>query len=121
MSRAATSLFVWSIYLAVLGTALLVVPNMLVGLFAVPETREVWIRVVGMLLLFLGYYSLGSARTENKAYMRWSAQVRATVILFFGAFVALGLAPAVLLLFAVVDLAAALWTFWALRRDQAPT
>ncbi len=117
MSRAATSLFVWSIYLAVLSATVLFVPNVLLGLFAIPPTQEVWIRLVGMFLVFLAYFSFVSARTENAAYMLWSAQVRATVPLFFVAFVVLLQAPPALLLFSVVDVAAAGWTWMALRAD----
>lgn len=40
------------------------------------------------------------------------------MILFFDLFVLAGLAPAILLLFGVVDLFAALWTHWALKADR---
>ena len=38
------------------GLVLLVTPNVLLGLFSVPATTDVWIRVVGRLLLYLGFY-----------------------------------------------------------------
>lgn len=117
MSRAALTMYVWTAYLVVLSTTLLLAPNALLRVFGLPETNEVWVRIVGMLLTFLAYLSLVSARTENTAYMRWSGQTRATVILFFGAFVAAGLAPPVLLLFGGVDLIAAVWTLSAIARD----
>jgi len=34
-----------------LGLGLLLVPNLLLGLFGFPPSREVWIRVVGLLVL----------------------------------------------------------------------
>jgi len=46
---------------------------------------------------------------------------RSSVPLFFLAFVAAGLASPMLILFGVVDLAGALWTALALRRDARPT
>lgn len=58
-----------------------------------------------------------SARTIQ--FFGWSVKARASVILFFIAFVALGFAPWMLLLFGLVDLVAALWTRAALRADRA--
>jgi hypothetical protein len=56
MSKSAQSLFVFSIYLFTLGLILLIIPNFLLSIFSVPETQEVWIRVVGMLVIILGYF-----------------------------------------------------------------
>lgn len=117
-SRAGKTLFIWSIYLLFLGVSLLFVPNLLLGLFGIPETHEVWIRLIGMFVLLLAYFSFMSARTDNKEYMLWSVHARASVILFFTAFVLTGLAVPTLLLFGVVDLAAAAWTWRALARDR---
>lgn len=44
--------------------------------------------------------------------------IRLSVFLFFGAFVLLKLAPPVLLVFAIVDAAAAIWTWMALKRTR---
>ena len=62
MSKAAFSVFVFSIYLLVMGFVLVVMPNHLLSLFQLPETNEVWIRVVGMLILILGLYYSTAAR-----------------------------------------------------------
>ena len=53
MSKSARSVYVFSIYLFVLGLILEIIPNILLSLFFIPETSEVWIRVVGMLVLIL--------------------------------------------------------------------
>ena len=50
MSRAAVSLFVFGIYLLLLGTVLMVAPNAFLALFGLPSTHDVWIRVVAMLV-----------------------------------------------------------------------
>ena len=47
MSKSAFSLRVFSIYLFALGSALVAVPNLLLSFFGIPETHEVWIRIVG--------------------------------------------------------------------------
>ena len=117
MSRAAVSLFVFGIYLLLLGTVLMVAPNAFLALFGLPSTHDVWIRVVAMLVLILGCYDVMAARAELAPFFRWSVWLRASVIVWFGMFVGLGLVPPILLLFGFVDLAAAVWTALALRAD----
>jgi len=118
MSKSARSLFVFAIYMVLLGLALLFIPNLLLGLFGLPATQEVWIRVVGMLALLLGYYYSQAARRELREFFQWTVYTRGSVILFFIAFVLLGLGPASLILFGGLDLLGALWTALALRADK---
>ena len=117
MTKSAQSLFFFALYLFGLGTVLLVAPNWLLGLFDIAPTTEVWIRVVGMLVLFLGVYYVSAARANFLPILEASIRVRVAVPLFFGAFVALGWAEPALLLFGGVDLAGAVWTFLTLRSE----
>ena len=119
MSNAAKSLFVFGIYLLFLGMVLIFVPNLLLRSFGFAETTEIWIRVIGVLVIILGFYYFLAARVELTDLFRWSVPARGSVIFFFAAFVVLGLAPPVLLIFGVVDLAAAIWTALALKSDGA--
>jgi hypothetical protein len=118
MSKAAYSVFVFGLYLGVLGITLLVAPNFLLGMFALPGTAEVWVRVVGMLVLFLGFYYVLAARAEMTVFFRWTMYPRVTVILFFTAFVVSGFAQPPLILFGVADLLGVLWTGLALRSSR---
>jgi uncharacterized membrane protein len=118
MSRAARSLLVFGVYLVALGLFLLVAPNSLITLFGLPATTDVWIRVVGMLLVLLAYYDIQAARKEATEYFRWSVVARAAVLLFFAGFVLANLVEPILLLFGGVDLAGAVWTHFALRQDR---
>jgi uncharacterized membrane protein len=120
MSRAAVSMFAFAVYLFVLGTILLVAPNPLLTLFGFEPTTEIFVRIVGTLVVFLGYYYLSAARDESAAFMRWTVQARPFLIVFFGAFVAFGWTKPQLILFAVPDLAGAVWTHLALRAPAAP-
>lgn len=117
MSRTARTLFVWSFYLLGLGVVLVVVPNLLLALFGIAPTEEVWIRVIGVLVLILAYFAYSAARQEVRDYFRWSVPARAAVPIFFAIFVLLNLAPAQLILFGLVDLAAAAWTWQTLRSE----
>jgi hypothetical protein len=118
MSKAARSVFVFGLYLVLLAIVLLVAPNFLLGLFFLPSTTEVWVRVVGMLVLFLGFYYVQAGRKELADFFRWTMYPRSTVILFFAAFVLLGFAKPPLILFGVVDLLGVIWTGLALRASK---
>jgi len=115
MTRAALSVFVFSVYLYVLGFVLVVAPNALLGLFRIPDTDEVWVRVVGMLVAIIGYYYSTAARAELTPMFRASAFARLSVLVFFVAFVLLGFAPPVLIVFGLIDAVCAVWTLAALR------
>lgn len=120
MSKAALSIFVFGIYVILLGIILMVVPNALLAIFGLPATTEVWIRVVGMLVFLIGYYYIRASRNEKEmiSFYRWTVHARSSVIIFFIIFVAFGFAKPTLILFGVIDLLAAIWT-WKTLRTQA--
>src|SRR5439155_10870141 len=91
-------------------------PNVLLGSVGL-HAGEVWIRVVGVLAAAIGYYYVRAARIELRAFFAWSVHARMGVPVLFLAFVAAGLVGPALLIFAAIDLAAALWTWSALRAD----
>ena len=119
MSKSAVSVFVFSIYLYILGFILVVTPDTLLGIFDFPQTDGLWIRVVGMLVIILGFYYSHAARAELKPFFVWTVIARTSVLLFFIAFVIAGFAKPALILFGVIDFAAAIWTLFALRHDAA--
>lgn len=117
MSKAALSLRVFSLYMFVLGLILLLDPNLLLRVFDIPQTREIWIRIAGMLVLILGYYDFMASRSEDAAFFRWSVHVRLFAAVVLAIFVVSKLAPAILILFGVIDAAAAAWTVLSLKQD----
>ena len=70
MSKSARTIFIFGLYLGFLGIVLLVTPNLLLGIFQLPSTNEVWIRVVGMLLFLLGIYYILAARKEMTEFFQ---------------------------------------------------
>lgn len=115
MSKPATSLFIYGIYILLLSLVLMIVPNFFLSLFSFPLTNEVWLRVVGLLLLFLSFYDIQAARYELTVFFRWSIYTRGSAIFFFTVFVFLGYARPLLILFGFVDFLAAIWTALALK------
>ena len=118
MSQAAKSLFFFGIYLSGLGLILLLIPNLILQVFGVPTTNEVWIRMNGMFMLGLSFFYLQAARNELTIFIRWTVWTRSAVIFYFAAFVFLVAAPKALLLLGLIDLLAATWTWIALKKDE---
>jgi hypothetical protein len=124
MTNAARSVFVFGIYLIVLGSTLVIAPNLLVSIFGFAPPDEPWVRVAGMLALIIGYYYVQCARAELRRFLELTVAARFAVPVFFAAFVVLAFAKPALLLFGMADLAGAIWTMLALRSDAkavAPT
>ena len=119
MSNAAKSMLVFGIYMVVTGIGFVAIPNTLLAVFGLPPTNEPWIRVMGVLMLGLGYYYSEAGRNEVEPLFRWSIYARAAVAVVFTIFVVLGLAEPTLILFGTIDLLGAVWTGLALRASQA--
>lgn len=115
MDKASRSVFVFGIYLALLGLGLVLVPNALLTLFGFKPTTEAWIRIVGMLIIIIAYYDIEATRTKTASFYRWTVVARIFSFLLLTTFVVLGLAQPVLILFGLIDLAGATWTALALR------
>jgi hypothetical protein len=106
----------FGLYLYAVGLTLLLIPNIFLSTLQLPETNEVWIRVVGVLAAGLGYYYHRCGATEQKDFFILTVHVRVFVFIVFLAFVLLKLGPAILILFGAVDLLAAGWTWTALKK-----
>lgn len=117
MNRAEKSLFVFGLYLCGLGLVLLLFPNLLLHFFGAQPTKEVWIRINGMFVICLAFYYVQAARHGLTLVIRWTVWARGAVILYLTAFVLLVGAPKALLLFGLIDLLSATWTFIALKND----
>ena len=117
MSAVARSLIVFGWYLAGFGVLLVFVPNLLFGVVGLPPTEEVWIRVVGVLVLIIAYLNVRLGREEFLPYARLTVHARVAVLFFLVGFVLAGLVKPVLILVGVIDFAGALWTAAALRSD----
>lgn len=118
LMRTSTTLYAFAAYLAILAAVLLFIPNVLLGLFGLGETREVWIRIIGMLVLFLGVFYVRMAQENNIRFAETTVYLRACVMIFFAVFVALNFAPPSLLFFALVDMIGAAWTWYALQKGE---
>ena len=118
MSKAAVSVFAAGLFLIVTGIGFLIIPNFVLSLLSIPPTDEVWIRIVGMLVLFIGYYNLVAAHKELKDYFNASISVRIVCFVCFLVLVLTKIAYPILIIFGIIDLVGAIWTTWALKKEQ---
>ena len=116
MSPAARSLYYFGLYLLITGMTLTIAPNFLLSLFGIAATTEIWIRVLGTVVFTLGLGYVVMAPSENRLFLTFSVYARAFVLVMFSAFVALEWAPWQLILFGLIDLAGAAWTYASLRK-----
>ncbi len=119
MSRSARSVRWFGVYVAILGVVLVFAPNTLLSVFRLPETREVWIRVLGIVLFDLGVVYWFAGRTEASLLFRVTIATRTLILVGFVVLVVLGMVSPILILFGAVDFGGALWTAWAIRADRS--
>jgi hypothetical protein len=118
MSKSAFSVKFFGIYALLTGLNLMFAPNMLLGMFGIPATNEVWIRVVGVLAFNIGVYYWYAAKCEAKAFFEATVYARGFVFIAFAAFVVLGFVNKALILFGVVEVIGAIWTWLALKKEK---
>jgi len=118
MKNPVLSMIVFGAYLLGTGLGFVLIPNLLLPLFGLPTTTEVWVRIVGLLSAILGMYFLYLARPDQRRFMQ--ASVYARLIFFTGvtAFALLNFGSPLLIAFGLIDLAGAAWTWLALRATQ---
>lgn len=117
MSPAARSVFWFGFYPALTGVVLVLAPNLLLTLSGLPPTREAWIRLMGMLLVIIGFFYVQAGRAGLTPFFHWTIVSRLGSGAVVGGLVAGQLASPVSLLFWLVDLAGAIWTWHALRSE----
>lgn len=115
MSKATFSAKAFAVYVVAISTVLVVAPNLLLSIFGIAPTSDVWIRVVGVLAFNIGVYAWIAA--GHRPFLEASVYTRFLVFAAFLAFALLGLASPMIVLFGVIDLAGGLWTWAALRAD----
>lgn len=117
MQPAAKSVFVFGVYLTLVGLTLLFIPNVFLSVIGVENTTEVWIRLSGILLMALSVYYIVSSRHNLPVIFKVTACIRCTIIIFFSVFVYLKMMEPVMLIFAAIDFAGGAWTYLAMKKE----
>lgn len=117
MKKSTLSMIVFATYLVGLSLAFMLFPNPVIGLFGFEATDQVWIRILGFMLGVLAFYYFMACREGILAFYRWTVWSRLTVTPVYILFIISGVAPPVVLVFAAMDLAGAVWTGLSLRNE----
>jgi len=117
MTAAAKSVYYFGFYLYLVSATLLFFPNILLGTLGIPETNEVWIRVLGVIVGLLGFYYHQSGARNISAFFPLTIPTRIIVLLAFITLAVLKMASPMLISFGVVDFAGAIWTMTALKKN----
>ncbi len=117
MTRTSKSLIGFGCYVACTGAALVVAPEATLDFLRTARTDEHWIRLLGMTAIVLGAYYIVAGRAEIAVMARASLWGRIAMATGFSLFVALGIAPVLLLGMAGNEMLGVLWTTLAMRAD----
>ena len=118
MTAAAKSVYYFGFYLYVVGLILIFIPNIFLNAIQMPETNEVWIRVVGVLAFLIGFYYHRTGATNNISFFKLTIPTRILVFVAFMSFVLLKYISMILIGFGAIDLLGAIWTWTALKRTN---
>jgi hypothetical protein len=116
MSHAAKSVYYFGFYLYVVGATLIFIPNIFLTTLGMPETNEVWIRILGIIVGLLGFYYHQTGAKDISVFFPLTIPTRILVFISFLIFVILKMASPVMAGIGAVDLAGAIWTFMALKK-----
>lgn len=118
MSKSAVSVFTIGIFSIITGIGFLILPNLLLSILGIPPSDEVWIRILGMMVLFIGYYYIVAARKEIKEFFNATVRVRLVCLTCFIILILTKIAYPILIIFGIIDLIGATWTALALKKEQ---
>ena len=99
----------------IVGIGLMLIPLPILRALRLTAGDDIWIRFVGMLASILGFYYIQAARAGLDAFIPWTVPGRSYAAAFMLLLVLLGKLGPSLLVFASIDVAGAIWTWWALR------
>ncbi len=116
MNKTYPSLYGQLAYVLGSGLILIFIPNVLLSIFGIAETHEVWIRILGLLVFILSFYYYHLAKYGNPKTVMATVMGRLVFCAGLVIYVVVGIAPIALIGFAVAETALALWTWWELKK-----
>jgi hypothetical protein len=110
------SMRVHAFFVALTGLQLIFTPNMLLRMFGFEPTTEIWIMVMGVIIVSLSpmYYQL--SKSSDSTLVRTTVFMRFFVATSLVLFALLGKAALTIVLFAGIDFATAIYTWFELKK-----
>lgn len=116
MKNVVTSIYAQMVYMIGMGLGFLLTPNIVLGLFGIESTSEIWIRVLGALVLVFSSFYYVMAKHEFLPLIKISVWERFLFCSILVVFALLQMGPVTFYLFAALEIGLALWTLMGLRR-----
>ncbi len=108
------SLTVQMFYVALTGLQLIFMPNLLLGLIGLPTTDQIWIRILGVIVFILAILYRTIIQIDSAKMVK--STILARFVAAFGIIVlAIWFGQPILILFAAVDIATAVWSWFELK------
>lgn len=114
MNASAISLFVFGIYVILAGAGFVLIPNIILPVLKFPKTEEPWIKVLGIIIVLVGFYYIVAAENEFISFFWATVAGRFFVFVAFILLVVAKKAPPALIAFGLIDALGGLWTFLTL-------
>ena len=111
------SLIIHSIYVILTGLQLIFIPNTMLALFGIAPTTEIWIKILGTVVLSLSFMYYAISQYGSREVVQSSVWARLLVSAGFILFVLFGQAETNLILFAGIDMVTAIWTWTELKKQ----
>ncbi|MEK8130680.1 hypothetical protein WMW72_22490 [Paenibacillus filicis] len=116
MSLPAKTIYYFGFYIGVLGLTLLLGPGLLAELLGFQAESYIWLRMIGMFMLFLAFYYYQTARQNITGFFYLTVYTRASIPVFMIVFYILGMVKPIFIALSLVDFCCAMLTWSALRR-----
>jgi hypothetical protein len=114
MAKSLLSIKVQMWYVGITGVLLLFLPNLVLSIFGIAPTTEVWIRILGLLVFILSILYLSIIQTRQLVVIK--ATIITRLIVGIGIIIlSLIYNTPTLMLFAGVDIATAIWSYFEVK------
>jgi hypothetical protein len=118
MTNSGKSVFYFGIYVLLVGTLLIAIPQAFLNTLKLPNIPDGWARVIGLLAIIIGVYDLVSGKNNLLPAIRASVYLRFFFFLGILLLVVSSQMPKEALPLGVIDAAGAIWTLLALRSHK---
>ncbi len=118
MNAIAKSVFIFGCYLIAEGLLLMISNTWFLNLLGLPDTGSVWRIITGFVVFALGYYYVRNAMANQKEFFLFTAHIRIAQFVFFITLWLTNIGNSTLVLFAIVELFAGLWTLFLIQKES---
>ncbi|WP_141336665.1 hypothetical protein [Paenibacillus sp. tmac-D7] len=118
MTYPAKTVFYFSFYMFALSLTLLLAPGLLSGLLGYTAESYIWLRLIGLFLLYLSFDYFQAARENMRGFFYLTVYTRASILLFMIVFVSFGWLKPIFVALSLIDFSGAVWTWRALKRTE---